>query len=592
MISDILPEVLSTVRHRLNACMSPINKSLPPEILLKVFGFVPSMPRLISKDLDVVCGPMGFRKVWELRPVTQVCHHWRELAINTSSLWSSAFRLPFRDSFTNQIMRPTPETSIYPYIHRRTNGPVYLYVEEFMSQEMGWHATTPLESPTGLGYEPFVEELHVVPWGNWTGAVPPILLEKPMPALKRMILHDRNVDADQQHPGLAFFFDGQPLTALTSLASFCMPFLPLNSMPVLTRLVLFYRRLSTAMQMDDFIQFLSGAPALREAYLHHIPYHPSIADVGSRGDRGVVLGQLCKLSVSMWDCESQRLVSPVVLLQQLRIPPTCLLRIDTLCSPYCIDAVVAYLKVGQWDLEDEYHAHCVYGIGAGTLSSIQVTSSSRGIRIDFQGSTEDHVSPEGAFQALLLTPPFALAHALWLSGWGLDYATTSGASWSSPLCLSTLPNVRELYIASPQGCTVPMQLITSLGTGENDAGEPHLPFPAMTTLYAFVYDRPELELVADVARQRAAAERPLRRLLVGCERPGYPYSRPLRDWAEIAEVAGPHVRGPVEVLGEDGYEARCAVRHVLPPACTREGGGVFSLWPAWTENEAAPVPMM
>ncbi|RDX46567.1 hypothetical protein OH76DRAFT_1473404 [Lentinus brumalis] len=190
---------------------------------------------------------------------------------------------------------------------------------------------------------------------------------------------------------------------------------------------------------------------------------------------------------------------------------------------------------------------------------------------------------------------------LWSAAADPSLSSTSGTSSQS------LKYVRRLYIVNdivPRSIT-PMQFLTSLGpavtefVGSASPTPPSVPFPALETLYVYLYKEDQLTSCAEILQRRAeAGYKP--RLLFGSNTPGGSSRGVLKSWEQVETMLGDHV-GTLIILGEQGYWDAFALRTVLPPACTEvpELGSdppsvdTMCLWPPWTEGgETSNVLML
>ncbi|KAM5540876.1 hypothetical protein V8D89_005520 [Ganoderma adspersum] len=581
----LLPDIFAALRQAANS-RARVN-SLPPEILLRIFAYVPQAPQLTTFDtVRSVCGPLTTRQVWELGAVTQVCHRWRALAFNVSSLWSSAFRKSRLVSRCGVI----PENASY---HSRCiAGPLQMYVEEDGIILSKWEPLTPVDAP--LGYEDRVEELHVVTVDGWKhGILPPSLLSPRLNSLQRLIvrsLHSGTIEASGwQWHGLQPVFQGQTLP-LRSLAIIDSPFLPSNPVPALARLVLFYdmkREMRETWSHRDLLNFLSAAaPTLEEAVICGIP----LASRQLPGPTNAAhLDRVRKLSIRGWDYRnpgSPR--TPFPLLAHIVVPQRCFQRLDA-GSVFDVWTLAAHLedRQPQWDAPPSA-VHCVWASSPYTMSSLQATlppgggRGGGGIRVDFRVLPDRYSDGNlpRALCTLLERPPFAAAQALWVSGSGIDGACEQGLTHS----LGTLRGVKALYVVNdPQ--SEPGRFVKSLGIpAPTLSSPPELPFPILETLCVTVYDRPGVEKLAEMLRRRAAQSCKLIHLLVRCAEVGDEEGEDIPILGELDLRSA--LRGAVEkvtVLSENDYRKDYALRTVLPPLCILPGGGL--IWPPWTENE-------
>ena len=553
--------------------------TLPPEILLRIFAFVPPSPELTVFDtIEGVCGPFDIRKIWELRTVTQVCHKWRSLALDASCLWSSAFRVPHWGSRCGDI-----PNNACQHLSRCKAGPTCLYAEEDGLTGSNWQKLRAIDAPPD--FEDRVEELHVLTLDGWRkhGSLPSSLSSSRMPALRRLVvrsLHFGNSEAiswEWQGPQLLFAGRTPPLKSMAIIDS---PFLPSNPPSTLTHLVLFYqmkREMRDTWSLCDLLRFLSDTPTLQEVIICGIPYD----GVGGGRLPTAHLSNLRKLSIRAWDYHTPGTPGlPVLLFSHLTIPQTCYFRLDV-GSVEQLEELCSHLRSRPWDVAVS-NVHCLFGASPYTMSSLQASfpSSGGGIRVDIP--TVQGLDPSDeladAIRALLATPPFVGTEALWLSGLGIDTACQTRMISS----LRALVGVRKLYVANgPMG--EQEGIVKSLGDPMSLPDLVHLPFQDLDTLYVYVDDEYGLTKadVVDMLHRRADAGCRLEHLLVGCVGPedGGEASALRRA---LQSLVGAVVED-ITVLGEDGYERAYGLRTILPPICTTPGGGL--IWPPWTENE-------
>ncbi|PIL35177.1 hypothetical protein GSI_02967 [Ganoderma sinense ZZ0214-1] len=476
-----------------------------------------------------------------------------------------------------------------------------MYVEEdgiILSQ---WEPLALIDAPEK--YEDRVEELHVVTADGWKhGILPPSLLSPRLNSLKRLIIRGMHfgtfATSSWQWHGLQSLFQGQTLP-LRALAIIDAPFLPSNPAPALTRLVLFYdmkREMRETWSARDLLRFLSAiASTLEEAVICGIPC------LGTREPDGpVYLPRVRKLSLRCWSYlnpGSPRV--PLPLLPFIVTPQNCYLRLDAnSIAELWVLADHLHKRQQQWDVPTS-NVHCVWASSLYTMSSLQATfpgpapDGGGGVRVDFpvllNRRAENTFS--GALGALLQTPPFAAAQALWVSGSGVDDAYEPELTRS----MGRLRGIRALYVATDLlSGSEPSRFIESLAGAAptRRTPVPLPPFPVLETLYVTVYDRPGVEKLAEMLRRRAAQGCKLSHLLVGRAEVGDEDDEDDEGEGAAMLVFGGFEElcaalrgavGKVTVLSEDGYEKHYALRTVLPPICTRPGGGL--IWPPWTENE-------
>ena len=548
---------------------------LPPEILLNVFSLVPQMHSSVNLIIiDAACGPMRIRNVWELAPITQVCHHWRRVSLHASSLWSSAFCL--RRSGGRKYLGET-----YPFYRHRRGGPLRLYVEAHgVSGHAGdrWQDhTSPALSSDEKG---LVDELHVYLDGRWptsTETLPPCL-NAPMLAVQRLVIHAMCSPGRLPWIGSRPLFGNHPLEALKSLAFINTPFLPSNCISSsLTRLVLMHYRQAASLPLPDLLSFLSGTPALEQAYIHGV--HLSIPS-GNVNIKTVALHRLRKLSVSLHNFSALQ-VSPLTLLGHLIIEPTCLLRVE-LDSPQHLHSMTSYLNGIPWPADSPNSVHFAYTDNPDPKEprvSLQAIMRNGGVRIDIPNlAIEDYLEWVPPLQELMDVPMFASARALWMSG--------SVAPNAFIAAFHALSRVEELYDVTTFG-----GLVRSLHPRRSSNSATPLAFPQAVVLYTHIFNRGMLRVVRDVLlhRQEGNGIQLLLASYAGNRLMIDHSEHPLVSSTEVETSIGPHVLGAVEVLGdkEKYLQSKYSLRNVLPPECVDEEE-VFPEWPSWTEGVFVP----
>ena len=121
---------------------------------------------------------MGIRMVWELYPVIQVCHQWRELALDCSTLWSTVLL------HSEDCREPRDGRKVgYPYLHRRTASPIHLFAYEEVYSGV-WKDLSTLFPPR---QEALVEEIHLLVGGVWPTSLENYMeLEDALPQILRL----------------------------------------------------------------------------------------------------------------------------------------------------------------------------------------------------------------------------------------------------------------------------------------------------------------------------------------------------------------------------------------------------------------------
>ncbi|KAI0694854.1 hypothetical protein C8Q76DRAFT_253500 [Earliella scabrosa] len=409
--SESLLHSLSAVRRALNA-RRPVNAVLPPELLLKIFAFVPELPRhaQVKTAAERFCGPYQVRNVWELRSTSQVCHRWREIALSSSRLWASALRKPVEPNSTFMFGGPSRiEEPIQPsYLPRCIAGPIHLCVEE-NGFHGPWMPLRMLDAPPG--YETRVDELHVATYEGWTdvSGVPPSLLT-PMPALEHLEVYCAEALSERRvWMGQRPLFGGIALGALRSLALFNVPLLPSNGIShALTHILIAYHLRDTLLNTwrpADLVAFLSGAPALQEAVVDGVPIPIENSEsIGGIPAPHVALPRLRKLSIRGWDYFINRAGLPYPLLSRFVLPETCYLRVDASSGGGQLQFLSSYLCDPRFQCRP-FQPSSVH---------LDLSALGGGIRIDLD--TGMHWSREGKvglvveeLENVLSAPPFAMA---------------------------------------------------------------------------------------------------------------------------------------------------------------------------------------
>ncbi|TFK93307.1 hypothetical protein K466DRAFT_138653 [Polyporus arcularius HHB13444] len=219
----LLPAVLSAIRRALNNRRKV--HSLPAEILVKIFSFIPAQSRdIIHGAVERCCGPFAIFNVWDLLPIAQVCYYWRSVALEVSPLWSSAFIVPRKGSVLHRINAC--------YLSRCTAGPVDVYVEEDAEDHGSWRHS----AVDGVlqEYGDHERELHVDTTDGWRGMKSlPDSLSHPLPALQHLTLRCWCTATETREVwawrALQDLFGGCSLSKLQSLAILNAPFLPANT---------------------------------------------------------------------------------------------------------------------------------------------------------------------------------------------------------------------------------------------------------------------------------------------------------------------------------------------------------------------------
>ena len=252
-----------------------INRLLPPELLIHIFSLVPEVPHALKESYEgKICGPFHFKDATYLLPATQVCRHWRNIALDTPTLWTSlsSWR-PLQGSFFGY---PSRTALHFTRLWEGMTIPLYVAAE----------APNPTEGRFAGRCQPFfvdngrcIEELHVaidcpsVRWDSDTeleaslGAslsfTPHSLARLTLNGLGRRDVYHRCHDHS--------IFGGHTLN-LRTLAMHDVPFLPTNPVSsTLTHLVLTHNldwgAMDEGLPISKVLRLLSGASSLQEVYI-------------------------------------------------------------------------------------------------------------------------------------------------------------------------------------------------------------------------------------------------------------------------------------------------------------------------------------
>ena len=92
---------------------SPVQK-LPPELLIHIFSVLTTLdtPDVLKSFVADASGPYSLKTTSFLRPLLGVCRAWRQIALDTSSLWSSVSCV--RDSYNQEDHAPIHVSRLPP----------------------------------------------------------------------------------------------------------------------------------------------------------------------------------------------------------------------------------------------------------------------------------------------------------------------------------------------------------------------------------------------------------------------------------------------------------------------------------------------
>ncbi|KAI0754596.1 hypothetical protein C8Q80DRAFT_376594 [Daedaleopsis nitida] len=222
--SQSLLDTLAAIRRALNARRG-IN-TLPHELVIRIFSFVPQVPSEVNSIARDLGGPYEIRKVCDLHPIIEVCHLWRTLALDVSALWSSLFLRP--DRYDRNVLGPSPprDTNIF-YLERCRSGPLHLYLEDIFRRDraagpfggVGASSWSSIFKVEGIDVEALLRrvcELHLYVQGGWDtvsaiSQAPSLSL--PWSALEHLVVscHSIHQELDRVWNGQLMLFEGQTL---------------------------------------------------------------------------------------------------------------------------------------------------------------------------------------------------------------------------------------------------------------------------------------------------------------------------------------------------------------------------------------------
>ncbi|EMD32139.1 hypothetical protein CERSUDRAFT_119114 [Gelatoporia subvermispora B] len=227
-LENALATSLALVRQKLNRQL-PINR-LPHDILSTIFHCVPEPEKFPYPTPEWELYAPNCASVSRL---TQVCTHWRDIAINTPTLW-----------------RRLGDALPVPTIRERACGtPLDLFVMERHVQQ----------TKTLLSEGLPLRELHAS-----SREIFPLLMKYPAPDLETLELSEFDLDRDSEETASAMLFQGST-PRLRELVLWRPHMLPGNSFSNLTRL--FISRPNTEITLSKILTWLSASPTLEDFVL-------------------------------------------------------------------------------------------------------------------------------------------------------------------------------------------------------------------------------------------------------------------------------------------------------------------------------------
>ena len=558
--------------------LSPVQK-LPPELLIHIFSVLTTLdtPDVLKSFVADASGPYSLKTTSFLRPLLGVCRAWRQITLDTSSLWSSVSCV--RDSYNQEDHAPIHVSRLPPGCPGE-HTPLAVYAEVPTLEDT-------IYKDFLKAHRDQIEELIVRVYdagyngGTMAGDV---LLSTVSPrALKRLVLLGSGILPMTSYPFTERRLFNPFELELTSLALHNLPLLPTLNVERcnhLTRFVLahgYFGAPEGLPPVDKVLRMLMCMPVLREAYIEELRFADSTkpADLPA----AVSLPKLRKLRLSSGPAAASLLV-------RLELPQNCLVRLETdLLGEGEIQSVVNVVKRMRWT---QTKVHCVWdgrGWGRGglqhvSLQAIGLVSSQNtgdeqqgGLRIDMynrnMGTDDDFVQ---AMRAILSQPPFVRAEEVWLSG--------SKTSVLLDAVEPALSEARAIHLLSlnafdkrDAGALWPRR--TAWGGWEAEFGS----LPHLRSLHVCLRDKHGLASLRDLLSARTATGHPVVRLVVSYRLPR-DGMRAASDTQEIRTAAEEFVE-EVEI-GTDLYD-RYAWWKTVPRECTAvEETHLY--WPAWVEG--------
>ncbi|RPD56122.1 hypothetical protein L226DRAFT_613779 [Lentinus tigrinus ALCF2SS1-7] len=600
-----LHKTLSVFNQVLNA-RCPVNK-LPNEVLLHIFLLV---PHSCSWPLESGCDNVAVQGAVDLRNVTLVCHKWRALALNYSSMWATLYLVPIYSSRNIENAQTC--------LDRRRSGTLSVQYDD----------TQPLNVLHGHEHRirEFRANASLLSWEDLAaGGVIPAYVSLPLSSVERLIIrgftpYGRSLARNLRWKGMIPLFGGGPLP-LRFLSLTNAIFLPAqHQVSNLTHLGLWFgmdpgNGAILPCSIDDILRLLSYTPMLQEAFIHGIPMtHPDdrIADnelyytgiddslfdddsimdfppdigyhIPSRSQPPPVveLRHLRKFSTFSWvtsrsDRDIRQTGLSIFLLKHLRLPDSCYIRVDA-CTPTHLSFLKSYLKPLEWP---ETRVHCAYGRFSERepAMSIQLTNSGGpgGIRIDITRTTHIPGSDRliSALRDLLSSAVFANARTLWVSGIERD--------WDALRVLHALHNIEQLFVDA-WNARVNVNLYALLWEDRKDRQRqsthsiPTTSFPLLRTAFVAVRS----EFVLDELHKTLQSRHHIPHLLVQLFRElnnvsAAQMKEKLRD---VATESGLVVYDPED----DVYMEKYSLRQALPPDLCGGTDDEYA-WPPWLEGK-------
>ena len=524
----------------------PIDR-LPSELLTKIFALVPSR---LSIQPDPSYGSGRPVRTADLVPITAVCRWWREIALGTSSLWTT---------FTDYDFDSTSPVPMYThYLHRSGTTPLVVYLTRTPSETI----SNALRSEASRIQEFYA--VHVILDTRKAHSLVHLFL----PNIEYCVLsfwHD-------SHPGCTStipFFGGRS-PRLRTLMLIDPAAMPSNQFPALTHLrlsfILFAIRLRYGYAFERIVELLSRTPQLRVLELMGLASSDVAYTEGRTKPTTLRLQYLEKLIFNeekpmvpghAW---REHFTTVQWMLSNISIPDSCAISFSWL-PPGPVDRYNTTFPKHQSVTHLRIRRHRPGAFGISTMVPVlDATNPSTGqsLMLGVYGPVSAQPGPKREKEVrelrahLQRTLPamsmFTAVRKLWID------ATMSMIFHSSTPFLPSLPGLEMLVIrqGAPDGISPRAEDILSALVVQGEDGGAHagkgdgrgtVGCPLLAVLLVdCVYD--EEEYVYDVARGRAEAGFPLRRLFVGSDA-GLPLAYKLREYVDgtLVGVGGEEIAG-------------------------------------------------
>ncbi|GBE89994.1 hypothetical protein SCP_1800160 [Sparassis crispa] len=550
-VEKFLCNALSLIRNSFNS-MLPVNR-LAPEILADIFERLIGPAYIKEEGLDVFRWPSSsLRYPLPLKDISCVCQQWREICVDTGTLWTDILDPDFLHAVPMFVER-SKSAPLHVSVSPATRGP-------FIDSLFQLHGSC-------------IKELHLMfrhKFGHYTGRWRPPTWEDvshcvdyPAPALEELRLHavllyySTNRSDGSSTPRILF----RGVTPrLKSLIISSNDWLPRNHFGSLIRLCLdgYDRRTWTLIEM---VTFLLGCPSLEEVIIHSL-YRRPYEEYQHSDDTlpSVVWPYLCRLVIGRME---PSLASWI--LRHITIPECVALRIfsvfrqsdggedagnvgDVLNSLFLLD----YPVVMQL-------------CASSGMPLVALADATRGIRLDSILPTPLDVTQVWMHQLWTTLPLSKITKLLLIETSDRLEVDTLFEFLTSLSTLVYSQGYKLGHLEYPEHERV--HVLTRFLALLTPTDQNNISCPSLSTLDIHTPCSPNmLDTILEFAQRRARLGYPLQKLIIELEAGA---SNSSHDWTSLAScVEGFEIRpggGPPPTLD-------------WPAVC---GGPTHELWPAW-----------